>query len=120
MNRNYSKALLALALLVLAVPVTWAVVSVPVDERAAESAQQPAAANAKSLIGELAERDLTAKTFAVKSEETVQRFILATDAKVMAQGRIVQLADLKVGAKLEVTYTGSGATLTATRIEVLG
>ncbi len=120
MSRNAITALVALSLLALATPVAIAAPSLAVDSRTPfETPRFAAAADAKSLIGELSERDPTAKTFAIKSEQAMQRFVLASDAKVLAQGRNVSLADLRVGARLQVTYTVSGSTLTATRVEVL-
>lgn len=113
MNRNSLTAAVALLLLALVAPVAQAVTPIGDTPKAA-------AHDSKSLVGELTERDPAGKTFAVKADQTLQRFVLATDAKVMNQeGRTIQLADLKIGARLEITYTVNGSTMTATQIEVV-
>lgn len=74
------------------------------------------------LVGEIVSVDATAKTLSVSAHpkaahpETMQ-FSVANDAKVMAGAKAGNLSQLAVGDPVTVTYTSSGTSHTATRIE---
>ena len=74
------------------------------------------------LVGEIVSVDATARTLSVsahpKAAQTeTMTFAVADDAKVMAGARAGDLGQLAVGDPVTVSYTTSGTTPTATRIE---
>jgi hypothetical protein len=68
---------------------------------------------AKGVIGAI---DTQAKTLTLKVGKTTTSFAVADDAQIMAGGKNVALAGLKVGQRVEVKYTSTGAGNTATSI----
>ncbi len=105
----------------------FALLGLAVTAATADESSSPAAVSdegskaeaAKKVVGELTAVDADAKTLSVKSGEKVQNFVLDQAATLTDDGKPIQLTDLKVGEKVEVSFKVSGFTMTATRVEVL-
>jgi hypothetical protein len=78
----------------------------------------PAAQKSMTAQGELVSVDADAKSIVVKTAAAEERFSITDKTEVVgAQKTVAGLATAK-GSRVTVTYTGEGASKTATRIEV--
>lgn len=71
-----------------------------------------------SASGTITAIDTTAKTVSVKTKAGSEVFAIGAKTELMSAGKAITLQDLKQGDSVEVTYTKSGSTLNATRIEI--
>ncbi|HRC85010.1 MAG TPA: hypothetical protein PK413_05320 [Thermoanaerobaculia bacterium] len=86
----------------------------------AKPAAAPSAHAAKTAVGELATIDAAAKSLSVKVKGKTDSFTLAPNATITMNGKPAQISDLKVGEKVEVTYTVQGTSMVASNVTVLG
>lgn len=65
--------------------------------------------------------DAAGKTLVIEQEgrSADSTFVLANDAKITAGTRATTLSQLKVGERVEVSYTGEGTRHVAQRVEVI-
>ncbi len=88
----------------------------------ANHASAPAAKPAEHSMraeGVISSVDATAKSLVVKEGSKTLTFNIGS-ATLTAKGKPVTIAELKAGEKVEVHYTGSGASLTASSVVVRG
>ena len=86
--------------------------------RAQEAAPKAKAPKTHSANGEITALDAKAGTLSIKKhDETVETFMIAKDCKVStADKKDATVADLKVGDKVTVAYTGEAGAMVAQKI----
>lgn len=78
-----------------------------------------AAATAQTVVGEISAVNAQSMTFSVKTKDQTENFTLAKQASLISQGKTIHLADLKVGERVEVSYTLDGAARRASSVHVV-
>ncbi|HEV7668806.1 MAG TPA: hypothetical protein VGS22_09800 [Thermoanaerobaculia bacterium] len=71
-------------------------------------------------IGEISALDATGSSLVVKTKSKTDTFAVPATAKITSHGKAITLHDLKVGEKVEVTYSAQGSTMTASAVTLLG
>ncbi len=108
----------ALALTALALP-TFAATTAPASHPLATTAATTAKATTGKAIGKITSVNATSSTLVVETKKGTDTFSLA-GAKITSHGKSASVSDLKVGEKVEVSYTTQGTSMTATDVALLG
>ncbi|HXU29284.1 MAG TPA: hypothetical protein VN851_01790 [Thermoanaerobaculia bacterium] len=71
-------------------------------------------------IGAISSLDAAAGSLVVKTKSKIDTFTVPATAKITSHGKPIAIGDLKVGEKVEVTYTAEGSIMTANVVTLLG
>ena len=77
-------------------------------------------AKIEKAIGAISSVDTAGASLVVKTKSKSDTFAVPATAKITSHGKAITFNDLKVGEKVEVTYTAQGSTMTASVVTLLG
>jgi hypothetical protein len=77
-------------------------------------------AKTEKAIGAISSLDAAGASLVVKTKSKSDTFAVPATAKITSHGKAITFNDLKVGEKVEVTYTAQGSTMTASAVTLLG
>ena len=77
-------------------------------------------AKIEKAIGAISSVDTAGASLVVKTKSKSDTFSVPATAKITSHGKAITFNDLKVGEKVEVTYTAQGSTMTASVVTLLG
>lgn len=100
----------------------------PAPTARAAKAATPATANASAAVkpkietalGQISSLDVHGQTLVLKEKSGSATFSVPASAKITAHGKTIEIGGLKVGEKVEVTYSREGSSMIATRVALLG
>lgn len=77
-------------------------------------------AKIEKAIGAISSVDAAGASLVVKTKSKSDTFAVPATAKITSHGKAITFNDLKVGEKVEVTYTAQGTSMTASAVTLLG
>jgi len=77
-------------------------------------------AKIEKAIGAISSVDTAGASLVVKTKSKSDTFAVPATAKITSHGKAITFNDLKVGEKVEVTYSAQGSTMTASAVTLLG
>lgn len=111
--------LAALALAALTLP-SFAATGATTTTHAIKTTTTTTVAKTEKAIGAISSVDAAGSSLVVKTKSKTDTFDVPASAKITSHGKAIAFSDLKVGEKVEVTYTAQGSTMTASAVTLLG